>query len=375
MENTDKVEGNLKIVVKAPAFIYHKASGEIFEMNEQASPISEEEDDEDPSGTKNNFKMFFVKSFRVSLKYKFKLIFSTRPQKLGRLDYLHDKRPLIYELIHCGTEDIKCQLTGKIYFMGPNNPMDSTKKRCRMKAFEHNASNFVKFCGKVNIEEKAAYYLFELKIEVVNMFNKISNIPFLNVKRVYLNEKKEMYQIIAKNKENVEVTITCPREDVAKCGDILVRQFENAMNAEKPLRIEDHPAETVKAFFEYIEKGAVKITHADAFLMKMAHMYHITDLFHICDRQFAETRQFKAQDMERTIKFADTFESIFLAKAISEWHEENPGSVPNWEKIISQCPNFLQMVGKVTLKIEDRHLNRFALLPNAEGLESNIWIS
>ena len=359
MENQDKmIEGCIKFTLKVPVLKKKDTGG----LMRYSSDSDEEESSNIPV---NRRKIIFMKYFSVSPKYKFKLILSTKStSRQGTWGRENDKRQLVYELIHCDGSDIKCDISGKIFFLGPKEVNQAYKT----KELSHSSDNFVKFYGETNIKEAAEFYIFGLKISIKDMFRGIQNMA-------NNSEKKEMYHIVSKNAKDEDVTISCPKEDVAKFGDTLVRQFENALNAEKPLRIEGFPSLVVEGFFEYIQNGAVQIAKVGPGIMKMAHMYHVTDLFHICDRHFAEVCDLKPETMERHIKFADTYESVFLAKAIFEWQNENPDLCPNWEKTLDMCPNVVKMVGKISMKLENRRLNRFKLHNWPEFPDTNIWLS
>ena len=153
---------------------------------------------------------------------------------------------------------------------------------------------------------------------------------------------------------------------MARCGETLIRQFENAFNAEKPLKIQDFDPETVSTFFKFVEERSIdcsKVTHQ---LAIMAHLYQVLPLYKICEKYLAETIIFDEDNIDVWINFANAYSSNRLTKSIFLWAKQNAKYYENWQGLIGNNQEFIKMAGILSLGLDKRRLFRY----NIEQSES-----
>ena len=166
----------------------------------------------------------------------------------------------------------------------------------------------------------------------------------------------DVYHVICFDENGKKQKLSCPKYVVARYGECLVRHFENALNAEKPLMIKDFSAKTVKNFFFCLENQVLNYSGVTLDLAKMAHLYNVPSLFKACENFLAETLEMNTEEfvenVETWIQFANTYNSVIFTSLISSFAErraKNNTLPANWHTIIENNQNFAQLVGKVRL--------------------------
>ena len=175
-------------------------------------------------------------------------------------------------------------------------------------------------------------------------------------KNLKMLESIDVYHIICFDENGKKQKLSCPKYVVARYGECLVRHFENALNAEKPLVIKDFSAKTVKNFFFCLENQVLNYSGVTLDLAKMAHLYNVPSLFKACENFLAETLEMNTEEfvenVETWIQFANTYNSVIFTSLISSFAErraKNNTLPANWHTIIENNQNFAQLVGKVRL--------------------------
>ena len=166
------------------------------------------------------------------------------------------------------------------------------------------------------------------------------------------------YDEIPPNKEH---SFKCSKAAVARCGETLTREFENALNAEKPLQIIDFEPKTVSALFNYVENRVIDISEITFELAILAHLYQVFPLFRICEKYLAETKTFSEFDIDNWINFAEEYHSTRLTQAILLWAEKNAKKYEKWEETVDRYEEFKKMVGSITLGLDKRYLLQYKI--------------
>lgn len=153
---------------------------------------------------------------------------------------------------------------------------------------------------------------------------------------------------------------------MAKCGETLIRQFENALNSEKPLRILDFEYLTVKSFFNFVEHQVIDVSEISYELTILSHLYGVLPLFRICEKHLAETLIFKQSNVDTWINFANIYNSIRLTQAIYNcfyhWKTQSKPILEKWQDIIGKNEDFLKMVGIISFGFDECPLFRYKIL-------------
>ena len=153
----------------------------------------------------------------------------------------------------------------------------------------------------------------------------------------------------------------------AKCGETLIRQFENAFNSEKPRRILDFEYSTVKSFFKYVEHQVIEVSEISYELTILSHLYGVLPLFRICEKYLAETMTFRQSNVDTWINFANIYGSIRLTQAIYNWNTQSNPKFEKWQDIVGKNEDFLKMVGIISFGFDKRPLFRYKIL-NSDGI-------
>ena len=273
--------------------------------------------------------------FAVTPKEKFRFRITCNPSERESLDAT---------LIYCGGYDIRCSVGLKCNWQTVNIVEDNFLIASHCFTISH--SSFKRVLGfKLNIAIRRMNH-FESFVE-----------PQISLKANELpTPSQDVYNIICFDENGAEQKLSCPKYVVAKCGECLVRHFENALNAEKTLVIKDFGAKTVTNFFFCIENQALHYSDVTLDLAKMAHLYHVPSLFRACEKFLSETLKMNSEEfienVETWIQFANTYNSVLFTSLISSWAErraENNMLPANWETIVTNNQSFANLVGKLRL--------------------------
>ena len=305
--------------------------------------------------------ILFNNLFAVTPKEKFRFRITSNPSE----------KILDFHLVYCGGHDIHCSVNMKIlsydsrYFeyvdKYPSEIEDYCMKMETIKVVKDEfliiskrLSNLAGYQNGATTVYRDGCLIVDLTINVRKMDNFES---FLEPSLISLDLISiEVYHVICFDENGKEQKLSCPKYVVARCGECLVRHFENALNAEKPLVIKDFSAKTVRNFFFCLENQVLNYSGVTLNLAKMAHLYNVPSLFKACEKFLAETLEMNTEEfvenVETWIQFANTYNSVIFTSLISSFAErraKNNTLPANWHTIIENNQNFVQLVGKLRL--------------------------
>ena len=322
--------------------------------------------------------ILFNNLFAVTPKEKFRFRITSNPSE----------KILNFHLVYCGGHDIHCsvnmkilsfysRLFEKLWYERLNlnlNELDIVKRYegMKMETAKLTKDEFLSFSksyqnGAITVHRDGCL-IVELSIIVRKMDTFGS---FLEPKISSTSSdliSMDVYHVICFNENGKKQKLSCPKYAVARYGECLVRHFENALNAEKPLVIKDFSAQTVKNFFFCLENQVLNYSGVTLDLAKMAHLYNVPSLFKACEKFLAETLEMNTEEfvenVETWIQFANTYNSVLFTSLISSFAErraKNNTLPANWHTIIENNQSFAQLVGKLRLGLSIPPLAKYVV--------------
>ena len=353
MENFNKIQNNADGSVSG-SFLIQINEEDVGKLEEYYAKSEKKE------------MIIFNNMFAITPKEKFRLRITSNPSE----------KYLDFQLIYCGAHDIRCSIGMKIlnydsrffeYILDGNRSEKEIEDYClKMETVTVVKDEFLVVSKR--LQHFAGYHngagnLYRdgcLIVDLTIIVEKMDNFgSFLEPQTSLISSNLipvDVYHVICFDENGAEQKLSCPKYVVTRCGECLVRHFENALNAEKPLVIKDFSAKTVRDFFFCLENQVLNYSTVTLDLAKMAHLYHVPSLFKACEKFLAETLEMNTEEfvenVETWIQFANTYNSVIFTSLISSFAErraKNNTLPTNWHTIIENNQNFAQLVGKVRL--------------------------
>ena len=203
----------------------------------------------------------------------FNNLFAVTPKEKFRLRITSNasEKYLDFTLIYCGGHDISCSIGMKIQCFDSKSDFDFSKIGTIGVLDKDEFLIMPKRCSYLDFNSiwpihRDYYLIVDLTITARRMDNFGSFLePQTSLKdkglrkNLKMLESIDVYHIRCFDEDGKEQKLSCPKYVVARCGECLVRHFENALNAEKPLVIKDFSAQTVKNFFFLSRKSSFEL--------------------------------------------------------------------------------------------------------------------